>query len=148
MPELTLYQASTSCRDDGKICGIDIHEDNKCSSSRYTNLIFKFMKVVEAASCSEQAYNIAAAEIPQILGKVIESMNGLSVQSNTRIDFTSNCHVQDPPRVSTKGRKCEKQMPSAFEKIIKWSRASKKCIQTPTAVNYDKVGEVSIFATQ
>ncbi|MQM08471.1 hypothetical protein Taro_041329 [Colocasia esculenta] len=113
-------------------------EDKKCSSSRYTNLIFRFMKVAEAASCSEEAYDIAVAEIPKILGKVIESMNGLSMQSNTRIDSTSNCHVQDPPKASTKGRKCEKRIPSALEKIRKRSKASKKCNQTPTAVNYDQ----------
>ncbi|MQM12484.1 hypothetical protein Taro_045405, partial [Colocasia esculenta] len=127
----------------------DVQKENKkCSSSRYTNLIYKFMKVAEAASCSEQAYDIAVAEIPQILGKIMESMNGLSLQSNRRIDATSNCHVQDSPRASTKGRKREKRIPSALKKIRKWSRASKKCIQTPTTANYDKVGEVSFFATQ
>ncbi|MQM03030.1 hypothetical protein Taro_035799 [Colocasia esculenta] len=116
-------------------------EENKCSSSRYTNLIFKFMKVAEVASCSEEAYDIAVADIPKIFGKVIESMNGLSLQSNTIIDSTSNCYVQDQPRASTKRRKREKRIPSALKKIRKWSRASKKCIQTLTAANYDQVGE-------
>ncbi|MQL74232.1 hypothetical protein Taro_006600 [Colocasia esculenta] len=54
-------------------------EEKKCSSSRYTNLIFRFMKVAEAASCSEEAYDIAVAEISKILGRVMESMNGLSI---------------------------------------------------------------------
>ncbi|MQL90614.1 hypothetical protein Taro_023211 [Colocasia esculenta] len=121
-------------------------EDKKCSSSRYTNLIFRFMKVAEAASCSEEAYDIAVAEIQKILGKVIESMNGLSMQSNTRIYSTSNCHVQDPPKASTKGRKREKQISSALEKIRKRSKASKKCIQTPTAVNYDQVENETYIA--
>ncbi|MQL97956.1 hypothetical protein Taro_030657, partial [Colocasia esculenta] len=113
-------------------------EEKKYSSSWYTNLIFKFIKVAEVASCSKEAYDIAVAEIPKILGKVIESMNGLSLQSNTIMDSTSNCHIQDPPRASTKGRKRVKQIPSALEKIRKRSRASKKCIQTPTVANCDQ----------
>ncbi|MQL72354.1 hypothetical protein Taro_004691, partial [Colocasia esculenta] len=113
-------------------------EEKKYSSSRYTNLIFKFMKVAKTTSCLEEAYDIAVAKIPKILGKVMESMNGLSLQSNTIMDSTSNCHVQDPPRASTKGRKREKRIPSTLEKIRKWSRASKKCIQTPTAANCDQ----------